>query len=108
MSYAMHDKSFRWSQAKNERLKAERRVSFERVIRAIDDGGLLEVLEHPNPARYPNQRIMVVAFEGYAYFVPFVETAEYRFLETIIPSRNATRDYLQKGESDDQAQDDDR
>jgi hypothetical protein len=103
----MRDKPFRWSETKNDRLKAERRVSFERVITAIDDGGLLEVMEHPNPARYPNQWIMVVAFEGYAYFVPFVETAEYRFLKTIVPSRKATRDYLHKGESDDQAQEND-
>lgn len=102
----MHDKPFRWSETKNERLKAERRVSFERVVKAIDDGGLLEVLEHPNPVRYQNQRIMVVAFEGYAYFVPFVETAEYRFLKTIVPSRKATRDYLHRGESDDPAQED--
>jgi hypothetical protein len=82
-------------------------VSFERVVKALDDGGLLEVMEHLKPVRYPNQRNMVVAFEGYAYFVPFVETAAWRFLKAGIPSRKATRDYLHKGESDDQAQEDD-
>lgn len=105
MSYDKDDSAFRWSEAKNERLISERRVSFDQIVRAIGDGGLLDVLDHPNPERYPNQRIMVVAFEGYAYFVPFVETAEGCFLKTIIPSRKATRDYLHRGDHHDQAQD---
>jgi hypothetical protein len=47
---------------------------------------------------YPNQYVFVVAFEEYVYLVPFVEEAEFYFLKTIIPSRKATRDYLQRGE----------
>jgi len=104
----MYDKPFRWSETKNDRLKAERRVSFQDVVKAIEGGDLLDVLEHPNPVRYPHQQVFVVEFEGYVYFVPFVDAEEGCFLKTIIPSRKATREYLHKGKSDDQAQVDQR
>ena len=94
-------KPFRWNHAKNERLKLEREISFEEITLAIEGGGLLDVLKHSNPARYPHQRILVVAFDGYVYLVPFVEEAEAYFLKTIIPSRKATRDYLKQGEPND-------
>jgi hypothetical protein len=94
-------KPFRWSHAKNERLKTERQISFEEITLAIERGGLIDVMRHANSARYPNQQIMVVALEGYAYLVPFVEEPEAYFLKTIIPSRKATRDYLQHGERND-------
>jgi uncharacterized DUF497 family protein len=93
-------KPFRWSAEKNEALKADRGVSFESVVVAIEAGGLLDILAHPNPAKYPRQRILVVAADNYAYLVPFVEDEDYFFLKTIIPSRKATRDYLNEGEGD--------
>jgi uncharacterized DUF497 family protein len=96
-------KPFRWSPEKNEQLKAERGLSFERVVVAIESDGLLDVLAHPNPAKYPRQRVLVVAFDGYAHLVPFVEEDGYYVLKTIIPSRKASRDYLAKDEGDDQA-----
>jgi len=96
-------KPFRWSADKNDQLKAERGVSFERVTVAIENGGLLDVIGHPRPTKYPRQRVMIVAFDGYAHLVPFVEERAYYFLKTIIPSRKATRDYLNKDASDDQA-----
>ncbi|MCP5277858.1 MAG: BrnT family toxin [Thiobacillus sp.] len=83
-----------WSTEKNIRLKAERGVSFEEVVSAMSNGGLLVVLDHPNTAQYPNQRMFVVRIRGYAYLVPFVETKQEVFLKTIIPSRKATRMYL--------------
>lgn len=67
---------------------------------AIESGGLLDVLAHPNPAKYPQQRILVVAADNYIYLVPFLEEKDCYFLKTIIPSRKATRDYLKQGESD--------
>ncbi len=96
-------KPFRWSHEKNERLKAERGISFEAVVLAIEGDGLLDVLRHPNTATYPKQQILVVAIEGYAHLVPFVENADSYFLKTIIPSRKATRDYMRKGREDDEA-----
>ena len=93
-------KPFRWSPEKNETLKADRGVSFEGVVVAIESGGLLDILTHPNQAKYPQQRILVVASDNYAFLVPFVEEEDYFFLKTIIPSRKATRDYLNQGEPD--------
>lgn len=83
-----------WSTEKNIRLKAERGVSFEEVVSAMSNGGLLVVLDYTNPEQYPNQRMFVVRIRGYAYLVPFVETTQEIFLKTIIPSRKATRLYL--------------
>jgi hypothetical protein len=87
-------KPFRWSSQKNELLQAERGVSFEMMVVSIAAGGLVDILQHPNPARYPQQRILVVVSDGYAYLVPFVEESDHFFLKTVIPSRKATRTYL--------------
>ena len=87
-------KSVNWNTEKNIRLKAERGVSFEEVVSAMSNGGLLIVLDHPNTDKYPNQRMFVVRIRGYAYLVPFVETKQEIFLKTIIPSRKATQIYL--------------
>lgn len=96
-------KPFRWNADKNDRLKSERGVSFETMVVAMEDQGLLDILAHPNDDRYPGQRILVVAHDGYVYLVPFVEEAGHYFLKTVIPSRKATRDYLKQG--DDHAKD---
>ncbi len=93
-------KPFRWSPEKNEALKADRGVSFESIVIAVESGGLPDILPHPNQARYPKQRVLVVACDNYIYLVPFVEEDDCFFLKTIIPSRKATRDYLKQGERD--------
>lgn len=93
-------KPFRWNAEKNEALRAERGVSFESMVVAVEGGGLLDILAHPNQAKYRGQRILVVAHDSYAYLVPFVEEQDHFFLKTIIPSRKATRDYLKLGDAD--------
>ena len=93
-------KPFRWSSEKNEVLRSERGISFESVVVAVDAGGLLDILAHPNPGKYPKQRVLVVACDNYAYLVPFVEEKDCYFLRTVIPSRKATRDYLLQGDDD--------
>ena len=93
-------KPFRWGAEKNEQLKLGRGVSFEAMVVAVETGGLIDILAHPNPAKYPNQRVLVVASNGYAYLLPFVEEVDHFFLKTVIPSRKATRDYLNQGEPD--------
>lgn len=90
-------KIFRWNHGKNEQLKIEREISFEEIVLAIEGDGLLDILQHPNGTKYPNQRIFVVVLDEYIYLVPFVEEADYCFLKTIVPSRKATRDYLAGG-----------
>lgn len=92
-------KPFCWSAEKNELLKLSRGVSFESIVVAVESDGLMDIVQHPNAAKYPNQRVLVVSFDGYVFLVPYVEEADYFFLKTVIPSRKATRDYLQQGES---------
>jgi hypothetical protein len=67
---------------------------------AIKSGGLLDVLAHPNQGKYPQQRVVVVAADSYVYLVPFLEERDCYFLKTGIPSRKATRNYLDYGERD--------
>jgi len=88
---------FDWSTIKNRQLIEQRGISFERVVSAVEQRGLLGVLQHPNQDRYPGQSIYVVDIEEYIYLVPFVmENDGTRFLKTIIPSRKGTRDYLRR------------
>jgi uncharacterized DUF497 family protein len=87
---------FRWSSDKNQQLLAQRSICFEAVVVAIETGGLLDVLAHPNPERYSGQRILVVEVNQYVYLVPYVEDDDHLFLKTIIPSRKATRDDLRQ------------
>jgi hypothetical protein len=86
--------NYKWNHEKNERLKAERGVSFEQIIMHIDRGDLLDIVGHPNQFKYPDQQMLVIEIQNYVYLVPFVEDNEGKFLKTIIPSRKATREYL--------------
>ena len=85
---------FTWDGEKNEKLRAERGISFEEILFHIERGDLLDVLEHPNRAKYRGQRILVVRVGDYVYLVPFTEAESEVSLITIIPSRRATRKYL--------------
>ncbi len=93
-------KHFSWSTEKNEKLKGERGVSFEEVVFHIERSDILDIVEHPNKEKYPNQRFFVLNMEDYVYLVPFVEAKGEIFLKTIIPSRRATRDYLSRRSKD--------
>lgn len=73
----------------------DRGISFERIVYLIENEGLLAVITHPNLDKYPNQRMFIVNVEAYAYLVPFVENEKEIFLKTIIPSRKATKKYLE-------------
>ncbi len=87
-------KIYDWSREKNRTLKTERGISFEEIVFHIENGDELEVYPHPNQKQYSNQMISVVAINGYAYLVPYVESDDCIFLKTIIPSRKATKKYI--------------
>ncbi len=88
-------KVIRYSLEKNEQLKEERNIGFEDVLLAIENGGLLDDVEHPNKEKYPNQNIFIILVEikEYVYLVPYVEDDESIFLKTIIPSRQMNKKY---------------
>ena len=85
---------FDWDPVKNLKLSAERKVAFEHVMFHIEQGDLLDVIEHPNQEKYPAQQIFIINMNGYVYLVPFVEDGDKIFLKTIIPSRKMTKQYL--------------
>ena len=74
-------KPFRWNHDKNEALKVERGISFEVIALAIEADGLLDELRHPNTEKYPNQSVLVVAFDNYVYLqktLPYAKGMSYR------------------------------
>ncbi len=91
-------KTIRYSLEKNETLKKSRDISFEDVILALENGYLLDDVEHPNKERYPNQNIFIIliVIKDYVYLVPYVEDDKSIFLKTIIPSRKMNKKYNTK------------
>ncbi|MDA3884093.1 MAG: DUF4258 domain-containing protein [Candidatus Delongbacteria bacterium] len=87
-------KIFKWNAEKNKLLLKERGITFEEVVQKIESGARVIETEHPNKSKYPNQKILIVDVEGYAYLVPCVIKEDEYFLKTIIPSRKATKKYL--------------
>ncbi len=91
-------KTIRYSLEKNEILKSTRDISFEDVILALENGYLLDDVEHPNKEKYPNQNIFIILIQikDYIYLVPYVEDDKSIFLKTIIPSRKMNKKYNTK------------
>ena len=87
---------FEWNSDKNEKLKKERNISFEQIIFHLSEGDLWKIADHPNQGDYPGQKIYFVIVDGYIYLVPFIMDGDFIFLKTIIPSRKATKDYIQE------------
>jgi uncharacterized DUF497 family protein len=87
-------KLIRWNEDKNNLLQIERGLGFEVVSSAIEEGRILDILDHPNQEKYPNQRLFIIEINQYAYVIPFVENEQEVFLKTIIPSRKMTKKYL--------------
>ena len=56
---------------------------------------MLVLIKHPNEESYSHQRTFIVAIEGYAYLVPYVETDKGIFLKTVIPSRLIHKEEIQ-------------
>lgn len=87
-------KTYAWNPEKNELLRKSRGISFEDVVFHIEAGDAVDIFDHPNQTKYPQQKIIVVYVEDYVYLVPFVENEEEIFLKTIIPSSKATKKYF--------------
>jgi uncharacterized DUF497 family protein len=87
-------KPINWNLDKDQQLAEERGISFEDVVVYLQQGQILDIVEHPNREKYPNQYMFVLNIEDYVYLVPYVEDRKEIFLKTIIPSRKATKRYL--------------
>lgn len=53
-----------------------------------------------NQQRYGGQRIFVIQRDDYVYLLPYVEDDKLIALKTIIPSRKATKQYLDREPDD--------
>ena len=94
---------FDFNQEKNEKIFLERGITFCDVIEAIASKGILSNFDNPNKKRYPNQKILIVDVNNYAYCVPYViQEGDTWFLKTIYPSRKFKN--LIGGHSDDKVQ----
>jgi hypothetical protein len=81
----------RWSGEKNEKLKLERRVSFQEAAALILQGNHLQV-RVPRPDR--TRDVFLVSIRGYTYVVPYIiGTDGSIFLKTMFPSRKYHRKY---------------
>lgn len=85
-----------WDTEKNEWLKRERGIGFEDILTAIDEGKILDILEHPNKEKYKEQYLLIVEINEYAYVVPFRKKKEKIRFITIFPSRKLTKKYLRR------------
>ena len=83
-------KLLRWDNEKNALLKKERGIGFEIIESLIEDGDILDVIDHPSR---PNQRIFVLEIDCYIVSVPFVETETEIFLKTLFKSRKLNKKY---------------
>jgi hypothetical protein len=88
-----------WSPDKNEWLKTNRKLSFESVVLALEAQDLLDIIDHPNTIKYPDQKIYVILLNDYVHLVPFIEDESTVFLKTIIPNRQANAQYARKNTS---------
>jgi uncharacterized DUF497 family protein len=94
LSYVPIMQIFKWNAEKNEALARERGITFEEIVKRIELGAKIIETDHPNKKKYPNQKILIIEVDGYAYLVPCVIDKNEYFLKTIIPSRKATKKYL--------------
>ena len=86
--------NIQFSKEKNIILKQDRNISFEDIIVAINSNKVVDIINHTNLEKYPNQKMLIVNITNYIYIVPFVRTEKDIFLKTIIPSRKMTKKYL--------------
>ena len=89
-------KEIKWSEEKNQILQLTRGLSFEMVLEALENGEIIDIKEHPNKQKYPNQKIFVLKLNDYLCYVPFVENGNEIFLKIIIPSRKLKRSMKMK------------
>ena len=86
---------FEWKPEKNSWLRQHRRISFDEIVVHLGRGDVWKTTLHPNRKKYPHQSIAFVVVDDYVYLVPFDEVGDVIILRTIIPSRKATRQYLE-------------
>ncbi|WP_367998567.1 BrnT family toxin [Leptospira santarosai] len=81
-----------WDEAKNNKLKRERGVSFETVEQMILDRKITDIIDTPS-GNHPGQESFVIKIQDQYYYVPFKIVDRDIILITIIPTRKLRRRY---------------
>jgi uncharacterized DUF497 family protein len=83
-----------WDEDKNNKLIAERNISFDEISEIILREEYLDILENPIK---DNQMIFIVRLNDYIYVVPFIiDENENIILKTAYPSRKFNKIYGDK------------
>lgn len=85
---------FEWNEEKDAVLRDRYGIGFEECVTAVRSGLLIADLKHPNRMRYPNQRLLILKINDYAWDVPYVRDGNTLFLKTLFPNRKHTARYL--------------
>ena len=93
------EKRIEWNEEKNRQLQAERNLSFEAVVVAIEQGKLIDIIPNPS-SHHPHQNVLVVEIDDYLVLVPFVEDEEKIFLKTAFRSRKVTNNRLRSSKNE--------
>jgi uncharacterized DUF497 family protein len=88
-------KRIEWNEDKNKQLQAERNLSFEAIVVAIEQGKLIDIVPNPNSQR-AHQNVLIVEIDDYLVLVPFVEDEEKIFLKTAFRSRKIMRNHQRR------------
>ncbi|WP_029746160.1 BrnT family toxin [Leptospira kirschneri] len=81
-----------WDEAKNDKLKRDRKISFEAIEQMILDGDVIDIIETPS-GNHPGQESFVLKIKDQYYYVPFKIIEQDIILITIIPTRKLRRRY---------------
>lgn len=85
---------YSFSKEKEKFLNEQRKISFNDIIEAITEDGLIDIIPNKN---YKKQEMFIVKINKYVYVVPF-EVRNNRFhLITVWPSSKAKKQYLKEG-----------
>ena len=87
---------FDYSEEKDAVLRAARGLGFREIVEEINNGNLLDDIDHFNKRKYPNQRILIIKAENKVYAVPYVvdKIKKIKFLKTLYPNRKLKKKYL--------------
>ena len=77
------EKDFSWNIGKNNKLKEERGISFEGVVRSIIAGNFR--IRKNQSGNHSGQLVYEITMQGSTWIVPFKKTKRGVFLITIFP-----------------------
>ena len=86
--------NYRFNEEKDRLLKTQRGFGFKTIIKHIEKGNVVKVINNPNKQKYPKQKMYLIKMKNKIVIVPFIEEINYNFLKTIYPSQKYTKKYL--------------